>query len=146
MRGLDGVLAAREPCERRLELVDRRAGEEAEAAQIDAENRYLVGLQEPGAAQQRAVATQGEERIERRRVLEQRARRPLLEQVLLHEQLDAQARRDLAKRAQHSPEPGIDIPAMPDHAEANHPAIASLSCSARTRSAMPSGVSPHASS
>ncbi len=143
---LHGVVAVGEAGERRLELIGLRDGEEAQPAQVHAEDRHLAGLEQARAAEQRAVAAQGEQGIERRRIVERRARRALLEQIRFGEQFQAQARRDLAQRAQHLAEAGIDVAAMPDHAQARHPAIASVSCIARTRSAIPSGVRPHSAS
>ena len=53
-----------ERVERRLDGVARRRGEEADPAEIDAEDGGLAGAEQPGAAEEGAVTAEGDERVE----------------------------------------------------------------------------------
>ena len=113
-------------------------------AEIDAENRNRVRRDDARAAQQRSVAAEREQRVERATGRRAAGRRRRSCSSSSYAQLESERRRELAERSQHRRETAVA--AVPDDAEADHPAIASLSCSARTRSAIPAASSPHAAS
>jgi len=130
-----GVLVAGEPAQALLHLIEADAGEEAEAAQVNAKDRHRETRQEPRATEQRPVAAERGETAEALRAREELAGPCDLMEVRLEEQLEVQLGRQTQQRAQNVGQPRI--PAVPDDAQVDHPAIASDSCSARTRSAMP---------
>ena len=96
-----------------------------------------------GAAKEGAVAAEREQRVEARRIIEPVAAGVVVELFFLTE-LQVEGGSEIAERSQHRRK--IAVTEVPDDAEADHPAIASLSCSARTRSAIPAASSPQAAS
>src|SRR5258706_9432234 len=60
---VDGVCPLEGTLQHRFQLVDRHLGDEAKAAQIDAENRHLGPLHQPRDAEQRAVAAQDDDQV-----------------------------------------------------------------------------------
>src|SRR5436309_14922018 len=126
-----------------LELIGGTAGQEAKPPHVDAENRHFVAIEHPGSAQQRAVTAERQERV-------QLIGRPGVEaivsearrQIRLEAQLEIQARRELVERLERRGElriTGVADDTQPDRSSRlSHPASASDSSIARTRSAIPS--------
>ena len=54
-----------ERVERARQVVALAGGEEPDAAEVDAQDGHLGSVQQAGTAQQRAVAAEGDERVER---------------------------------------------------------------------------------
>src|SRR6185503_2194992 len=104
-------------------------------AEIHPENWDWVRRNHACAAQQSAVSAQGEQRVELLWIVEARSAASDLVKLTLIVKLESQAGTELTDCVQHGRE--ICVTQVSDDAESNHPAIASLSRSARTRFAMP---------
>ncbi len=143
---LGGVSATHEGVERPVERLRGRRREEADPAEVHAEDRRAGAVQRAGAAQQRAVAAQGHETVEARGPVERlrAGLRPQAGDPVLGVEREPEARCDLRQMREEALE--IAVARVADDPDVHEGVSDSSAASARTRAAIPSPVSPTSAS